>query len=435
MDFTNREIAGYFWLAVFLGWSVRSKDVRGCIRHLLQTIVQWRILLLFGLAATYVSACVVGLAKLGIWTSDNLKTTVLWAITFAVSTMMNVHKVTDTRLFVGKTLRDVFAITGALTFMVELYSFSLGVELVAVPLITLIGLLHVAAKHDKQHAVVEKLLERILSVIGTLYLSYSCYQSVIAVDEFASLSTLREFGVPMALSILYIPYLCGLILLFVYERVFVRIQWSIGDERLRKAAKWQAFLTFGTNVHALERWARSVARTRPENREGILESFAEARKIAMREAKPQRVKKELGWAPYEAKNFLVETGLPTGDYDRAYEDQWFASSKPLEIGDAILPNNISYYVNGSDFAANELKLTLNVSTPSDADYAEARFQEVGKILLSTALGEADAIPAILEFSHKDTFELPTEGGLVRYSINEWSGGIEGGYSRTLLVSR
>lgn len=435
MDFTNREIAGYIWLTLFLAWMLRNGEVRSSIRHLLQTIMQWRILLLFGLAATYITACVAGLAKLGVWTIDNTKTTLLWAVTFAVSTMMSVHKVTDSHAFLRSTLRDVFAITGVLIFMVELHAFSLAVELAAVPLVTLIGLLHVVAKHDKEHAVVEKLLEKILSVIGSVYLLYSLYQSLQKVDEFASLSTLREFGIPIVLSVLYLPYLYALIMLFVYERVFVGMTWSIRDERLRATAKWRAFLTFRTNVHALQRWSRSVARTQPSDLNGVLESLAEARRIARREADPPQIDAALGWSPYEAKSFLAEAGLPTGDYDRSYEDQWFASSKPFEIGDAILTNSISYYVSGNDIAAKELKLTLSVSTPGDAALAEACFQDFGRILLPAALGEADAAPAISQLFHQKDFDLSSESGHVRLSKSEWSGAIEGGYSRSLVISR
>jgi hypothetical protein len=68
-------------------------------------------------------------------------------------------------------------------------------------------------------------------------------------------------------------------------------------------------------------------------------------------------------------------------------DEWWASSPYLEIGDAIMPNNLAYYVDGHEAVATTLKLVLNVNAPETAQKARCSFLEIARILYEKALGE------------------------------------------------
>ena len=387
MDFSNREIAGYIWLALFFGAAAFNGGVRQSFVGVLRAFCHPLIITPLSLAAMYIAACVIVFERIGIWTSANLKTTVLWALSFALATMFDINRVSEDRTFFKKAVREAFAIASVLTFMIEFYSFSLPVELVAVPLLTLLALLHIAS--DKpEHAQAQRLAGKLSAIVGIGYLTYSLYRTILDLKGFATLDTAREFGLPILLTLCFLPYLYALVIYVVYERSFIGLAYAIPDARLRRSAKWRAIFTFGPKLELLQRWVRSVQRFHPADRDALRHSFKEIKVLAQREAAPPPVASEIGWSPYLANDFLKEQGLPTRPYHRSYEDEWFAASDYLEIGNGFgLKNNLAYYLNGSEHAVSELKLKLHINEPDKPDEAEHRFRELGLILLSQALSQ------------------------------------------------
>ncbi|MGO4129537.1 hypothetical protein AB4Z01_34435 [Inquilinus sp. YAF38] len=432
MDFSNREIAGYIWLALFLGATALNRGVRAAFIDLLRMFFKPLILIPLGLAGVYISAWVVVFAYVGIWTTTNLKTTILWALSFAFATMFDINRVSEDRTFFTKAVREAFAITGVLTFMVEFYSFSLPVELIAVPLLTLLGTIHIAAGKP-EHAQVKRLTGGLLAVIGLSYLGYSFYRTALDLKAFATLDNIREFGLPILLTLFFLPFLYALVVYVVYERSFVGLMWAIPDSKLRKRAKWQAILAFGPKLDLLQRWVASVQRFNPTNLAALRRSYHEIQVSAQREANPPAVASESGWSPYLAKDFLKEKGLPTRPYHRSHEDEWFAGSNYLEIGEGFgHKNNIAYYLNGNEHTATELKLKLNINTSDARDDAERRFREIGLTLLLTAMGR-EPDHTIIDGINADSFNIQVGMRRIDLETHVWQGGIPGGYSRSLTI--
>ncbi len=432
MDFSNREIAAYIWLALFFGAVALNRDVRVAFIELLHEFFQPLILIPLGVAAAYITAWVVVLAHVGIWTTANLKTTILWAVSFAFAAMFDINRVSEDRSFFAKAAREAFAITGVLTFLVEFYSFSLTVELVAVPLLALLSMIY-AASRKPEYTQVERLAGGLLSVIGFGYLGYSFYRTVLDLKAFATLDNAREFGLPILLTILFLPFLYALVIYVVYERNFASLRSAIPDPKLRKRAKWRAILAFGPKLDLLQRWVRSVQRFNPTSPAALRRSFHEIQISAQREANPPTVSSEKGWSPYLAKDFLKAEELPTQPYHRFDDDEWVASSSYLEIGEGFgLNNNLAYYLNGNKHAATQLKLTLNINLPDARDDAEHRFRKIGTSLLLASMGQ--------EFDHRvaegidsDSFNIQIGKRWILLEKNVWENGIPGGYSRTLTI--
>lgn len=432
MDFSNREISSYIWIALIIGVATLKRDVRVEFSNVLRAFFQRFILAMLAIAGAYIAILIIAFAHFDIWTRANLKTTILWAISFAFSTMFDINRVSEDHTFFTKAVREAFAITGILILIVESYSFSLPFELFAVPLLILISLLHAVANEPK-HAQVKRLTKGMLSAIGVLYLGYSVYRIVLDPRTFITLNQAREFGLPILLTLCFLPFLYALVVYAGYERSFIGLAWAIPDPRLRKRAKWRAILAFGVNLDLLRHWVRSIHRFNPSNIDELRRSFDEIKIMRQREATPPVVASESGWSPYLAKDFLKENGLPTGHYQRLDEDEWFANSNYLEIGESLcLKNNIAYYISGNEHAATKLKLVLNVNVPDAQDEAERRFNEMALALLHAATGHApDA--ATRDGIHTNSFTAQVGGSQIELKKDVWQGGIPGGYSRALTI--
>lgn len=434
MELSNREIATLVWTTIFLGWAFLKPDIRKCFGQLVKAFCAHQILITLAFASVYILGCVIALSALGIWQWASLKTSLMWSATFAFVAMFDINRITEDSMYFRKTLRDIFSATVIIVFIAEFYSFSLLTELIFIPVLTILTLLYAMSETRQEWAKVKSLLGWILAGIGLFILAYGVRRIAGDVDAVATLATAREFAIPILLSVMFLPFIYLLSIYATYETVFSVIGIRISDSKLLRYAKWQAILTFGVNLDYLRRWKRYVMIHHPDSREDIKHSIQHMKTIKANEENPSAVPESDGWSPYAAKDFLREEGLITGDYHQSL-DEWFASSPYLEIGEGIMPDNIGYYLEGDETAVKCLKLLLNVNNPDDLTTSEQRFFAIAKLLIAKALGEEVGNELGQKLSADKELREIVAGAEVHLSHENWSGGIPGGYSLKLTITK
>src|SRR3546814_7297987 len=113
----------------------------------------------------------------------------------------------------------ILTITVALTFIVELHSFSLPIELIALPLVTMLVMMAEVAKHQPEHAAEAQFLDTVAALIGFGYVGFSLWMSYIAWQETATWANALEFLIPLLLSIGVLPFLYAWIIYVTYNDV------------------------------------------------------------------------------------------------------------------------------------------------------------------------------------------------------------------------
>lgn len=141
----------------------------------------------------------------------------------------------------------------------------------------------------------------------------------------------------------------------------------------------------------------------------------------------------MGWSPYAATMFLAGHDLTTSDYHRIDDGQWIASSKMLELDrNALIPDNLAYYVEGDERAAKQLKIELNVNDQSHSTASELRFHAACEALLQAAVGEIP--PAFSDQIYmSDTIDSIVQDRRVRTKKEDFTNRAFNGYSRTLTI--
>jgi hypothetical protein len=417
MELNNREIATLFWLTLLVVGAFAWPATRSSAFGVIKAFFRRPLLIVFAAAALYVAACVALLQTFHLWEWANLKTTMVWAASFAFLSMFDLNRIDEDHTYFRKTLRDTLSVTAALLFIAQFYAFRLAIELLLLPAITFIALLHAIPEAKPEHAAVNSLLGNLLATTGLTFFAYSAYQTVRHWSEFATVHTAREFGVPILLSILFLPFLYVMSVYSVYERVFIGLTWAIENDRLRRYAKRKALLNFRLDLDLLKRWRRMMLHGRPEECEAIRQSFRKVRILRERERNPPPVPPEEGWSPYLAKEFLAEDGVVSEDYHLLYEDEWMASSKAFKFGKRGFGNSITYYVEGNEHAARKLTLEVTVTHIEKAGEADERFVSMCRTLLRKALGNevAELLPPTLA-----DFETFVGGARVKLEKEEWA---------------
>ncbi len=435
MDLNNRELAFLVWAAVFIGYISTKKTTRQAFGGLIRAFLNPKVVSSLALMALWIGLCVYALAFIGWWSLGNLKSTLIWSVTFAFVTMLDVNRITEESAFFRKMARDTVSATVVVTFIAELYSFSLFVEFLLIPFLAFVTVFQVLSERKPEHAAVHKLSSAILIIAGLLYFSHGIYGAAKNLDDFSTWNNLREFFVPIFLSLLFLPFIYAMSIFVSYEMNVSLLRWPLKDHRLRHYAARQAMMRFRFDLEGLRRWTRNVAILRPSTREEIRNSIAEVLLQKQRERKPPEVSPERGWSPYAATMFLAGNGLTTNDYHRIDGGLWIASSKMVELDeDTLMPDNLTYSVEGDEYAAKRLKIELNVNNQSRSAASESRFLASCKALLQVAIGE---IPPELpdQICGADTMNSIVQGRRVRMAKEDFINRAFNGYSRTLTIDQ
>lgn len=428
----SREIATLIWLGAFLLFALRKRDVRRSAGAVVRALFQRKLLLLFGLAAGYCAACVWVLWRIGAWEWTNLKTTILWALAFAFVAMMDMRKLEQGPKTLWALAKEALGVAAIVLFIGEFYTLPLWGELLLVPFLTVVGLMLVIAEGKPEHAIVMKPLGCIQVAGGLGILAYSVYRIVEDFRNFATLTTAREFGSPILLSLMFLPFLYGLILYMAYERALIRLSFSMHDEGLRRYAILCGAVAFRANFDLFNRYVRNLQQDDVAEKAGIREAIRELGVLRRRERNPPSMGWSAGWSPYQAREFLAEEGLRTADYHRSFED-WWAESPMIDIGGGAIHDRLIYRIVGTETAATRLTLELNGYRVGAPEPSAAKFLAVARILLERALDETAAMRFVDATERRRTITFEARGCNVKLSRDNWGSGTGAAYVWRLSI--
>lgn len=432
---SNREWASFIWLLGFIVWIACYKPTRISLGQLLKSLFKPVLIVPMVIAAVYVVGEIYLLDRVGWWSIGNLKTTALWLITFAFVTMFEVATVKNRKAGLGKITRDIVTVTGVLVFITELYSFSLPVELAALPLVTIIYVMAEMAKFKPEHAAVARLFGCLSTLIGLSYIGFSVWKSVEAGRDAATWAVALEFLVPITLSLGFLPFLYIWRTYVAYNETFTTISIFGIDKSLVPHARWLAVTRIRHDLNLLERWRQSIQSARPTNKTELRNTLTALLALKEREAALPVVQPQHGWSPYLAIQFMAGMSVETGYYHQSFDDEWFAQSPMRELGEGFgLKNSLAYYVNGTERAVTSVKIKLNINDPATAEPAENLFLIQAMHLLEHAVS-LDAVERLTnQIASLEPFDADIPFGAVILTRDEFTG-IKGGYDRIFEIRR
>lgn len=260
LTFSTRELAVIAWsiaIVAFLLTKIDLKRFRKQLFALLQAFLKWKVLFVAGLLICYVTGEIYLLSVANIWSINNLKDTVFWFFGVGFVMLFDVSKAGEEGFFQNK-LRSTLQAVIILEFIIGKYTFALLVELILVPIATLITLLHVVADTNTKYQKIGKAFYWMLALMGFILLGYSLTAFVQTFHLSEAREMLKELLLSVLLTIGLLPLVYMLGLLFVYEELFVRLT-SLNkqvDKKLIGFAKRKIALTFGFNLFKLTRWSK-----------------------------------------------------------------------------------------------------------------------------------------------------------------------------------
>jgi len=199
-----------------------SRKLRNEIINLISLFTKKKIILPFLWMIFYVAICIFIFREFNFWSPKMLKDTLFWFFTSCLVLFFNVNNIKDNS-FIKTILFESFKLALVAEFLLNLYTFSLAVELILVPSVIFISLLITVANTNTEFNVVKKFLSFTIGLIGLflwIYLAVKTYQT--SFNDFNN-SMLQSFSLPILLTISILPFLYFFAVFMQYESFFIRI--------------------------------------------------------------------------------------------------------------------------------------------------------------------------------------------------------------------
>jgi hypothetical protein len=255
---SNREVALGLWLATFLAFALSKRGVREASGEFIKALLQWKVLVVIGLALLYVTGVVAVLFAVGVWTIDLLKDTILWflfsglAVAFAL-----IGSSQDEGVF-RKIVVDSVKIMVIIEFITSTYTLSLLAELVLAPILAVLAGMDAVASTDERYGPAGKLLKWLQGMIGFAIVLYAVGQAIADYRTLGSLTTLRTVVLAPLLSILFSPFVYFLVPYTHYETLFLRLRIGVDKSPdVQSYAKCRLVCFLGIRLQAVRDFLRT----------------------------------------------------------------------------------------------------------------------------------------------------------------------------------
>lgn len=267
----NREMATVIWLIIFFLWAMSNSGVRRALRDLLKIFFNKKIIFPLIVMLAYIFLMVLVFKRIGFWDVSVTKDTVLWTLGTALATYFGINRIAQDNSYFKNVILDNIKFVLILEFVLNLYSFNLGVELILIPVVSLIVMMNAFAETKTEYERVNKFLNFVLGVFGLCLLAFTFREIVLDFQNFATFKNLRDFLLPPLFSIALLPFIYVMALFMQYELFFVRIDIANKDSNIAKTVKRKVFMACNINLSKLIRVSKKAGYPKVNSKDDVLE--------------------------------------------------------------------------------------------------------------------------------------------------------------------
>lgn len=246
-----REIAIFFWTAIFLLFVLMKKDVRVSIAGIFKMFFGSIIGLIFFTLVVYVSILIFGLWKISAWDISLLKDTIMWFLTVALVLFYRAN-IVETKGYFKKIILDAIKLTAILEFIVSNYTFGLVAELILTPIVGLVAIIlaftQTMYKNEQKYQPTIKFLTYILTVAGLCYMGYAILKAITGIAELLVIGTMQQLLLTPILTILVTPFIYMLAVWIHYETLFVNLRIRVNDKSMLRKIRRSIIRTAGFSI-------------------------------------------------------------------------------------------------------------------------------------------------------------------------------------------
>src|ERR1700752_2536020 len=238
--FSSRELAIIFYLALAITFLLLNKGLRPQLLNLLKSLFGKTIGFVLLIQAIYICLVIYFLFPISLWNTALLKDTIFWYFASAVVLFFQINKVKETTFF-KNLLKENLKWAIIVEFILNFYTFNIWIELIILPVMTLLSLMIAYSEQKQEYTLTNKILKYMVSIIGLTFLIIATYKTFKNYSDILTIQNLFSFLLPPLLTILLIPFIYILALYMGYENLFIRAR-AMSNDKISQIKK-HIFLT------------------------------------------------------------------------------------------------------------------------------------------------------------------------------------------------
>ena len=251
--FSTRELATAFWTGIILvavGMAiVTNKKARKSFIEVLKCFFGRKIRTLWEIYLLYIGIITFLFSRLPIWESIYLKDIIIWTFFSGLTICINAVAGEADEKYILKVLKDNIRFTMVTELLLSTFTFSFWVELIIIPITTVIVLFDTVAEHKSDAIAVHKLLQDVMAFAGLCVILQTVRVGILEYRELNVINTLVSFFIPIVYLLLVTPLEYAFELYSKYEMLFIQMHFKEpSDKMVRRKRHLKVIKVCGLSV-------------------------------------------------------------------------------------------------------------------------------------------------------------------------------------------
>lgn len=251
--FSTRELATAFWVGAILiavGMAiVTNKKIRQGFIGVLKCFFNRKLRKLWEIYFLYIGIITLMFSRFPIWKNIYLKDIILWTLFSGLTICMNAVAGEADEKYISKVLKDNIRFTVVTEFLLSTFTFSFWVELIIIPITTVIVLFDTVAEHKSDAIAVHKLLQDVMAFAGLCVILQTVRVGILEYRELNVINTLVSFFIPIVYLLFVTPLEYAFELYSKYEMLFIQMHFKEpSDKMVRRKRHLKVIKVCGLSV-------------------------------------------------------------------------------------------------------------------------------------------------------------------------------------------
>lgn len=234
--FSTRELATAFWTGIILvavGMAiVTNKKARKSFIEVLKCFFGRKIRTLWEIYLLYIGIITFLFSRLPIWECIYLKDIIIWTFFSGLTICINAVAGEADEKYILKVLKDNIRFTIVTELLLSTFTFSFWVELIIIPITTVIVLFDTVAEHKSDAIAVHKLLQDVIAFAGLCVILQTVRVGILEYRELNVINTLVSFFIPIVYLLLVTPLEYAFELYSKYEMLFIQMHFKEPSDKM-----------------------------------------------------------------------------------------------------------------------------------------------------------------------------------------------------------
>lgn len=251
--FSTRELATAFWVGAILiavGMAiVTNKKIRQGFIGVLKCFFNRKLRKLWEIYFLYIGIITLMFSRFPIWKNIYLKDIILWTFFSGLTICINAVAGEADEKYILKVLKDNIRFTMVTELLLSTFTFSFWVELIIIPITTVIVLFDTVAEHKSDAIAVHKLLQDVIAFAGLCVILQTVRVGILEYRELNVINTLVSFFIPIVYLLLVTPLEYAFELYSKYEMLFIQMHFKEpSDKMVRRKRHLKVIKVCGLSV-------------------------------------------------------------------------------------------------------------------------------------------------------------------------------------------